>query len=327
VRKCPFCEKDLNPCDSNHIYYCGVKNGFSDKRFIKYKFIHFNFSKISDFNFLKEEYETNLKSLPVLKKEYGIDFKSILFLLDYFNIRKRNISESSIKISKGKFLKTMMKRYNTDNPSRVDEFKRKREQTCVDRFGVNNIRKVKNYMDIVEKTIKEKYGVTYSELQSNLSKKVWSNLTDENKNLWLKNSIHSDKAYKNNIKGYNISKLETRIQEILNEMGISYTTQFCLKNEKMRRFYDFLLIDIKLIIEVNGDYWHANPKLYKENDILNYKKFGTRTAKDMWIKDEFKKDFAEKKGYIVMYIWESEINENKYNLTNFVINKIKNFEI
>jgi G:T-mismatch repair DNA endonuclease (very short patch repair protein) len=124
-----------------------------------------------------------------------------------------------------------------------------------------------------------------------------------------------------NTKGYH-SKLETRIQGIFNEMGITYTTQFCLKIDKMRRFYDFLLNDIKLIIEVNGDYWHANPLLYKETDILNYK-FGIKKAKDIWDRDQFKKEMAEKKGYTLIYIWETEIHDNKDNLLSFVIDKIK----
>jgi len=326
VRKCPYCQKNINSHDSNHIYRCGKEKGLLDKKQIKYESISCNFPKISNSDFLKEEYETNLKSLPVLKKEYGIDFKSIIFLLEYFSIKKRSISESSVKISRNKFVKTMMDKYNTDNPSKVDKFKKKREKTCIDRFGVDNIRKIKNYMEIVEKTIKEKYGLSYSELQSKLSKRKWEVLTDEEKNIWLEKSLHSNKSYKNNIKGYHISKLETSIQEILNKMGITYTTQFCLKVDKMRRFYDFLLVDIKLLIEVNGDYWHANPKLYKENDILNYKKIGTRTAQDVWNKDKFKKELAEKKGYSVVYIWESEIHDNKYHLDEFVINKIKTIQ-
>jgi len=324
VKKCPYCQNTINLCDGNHIYRCGNKNGLYDKKQIKYEFISFNFPKISNSDILKKEYEVDLKSLPMLKKEYGIDFKSVIFLLDYFSIKKRSISESSIKISRNKFVKTMMDRYNTDNPSRVDEFKKKREQTCIDRFGVDNIRKIRNFLKIVEKTVKEKYGITYSELKSQIGKKVWEKLTDEERNIWLDKSIRSDKCFNNNKnKGYHSSKLETSVQEILNKMGVTYTTQFCLKINKMRRFYDFLLVDIKLIIEVNGDYWHANPKLYERTDILNYK-FGIKTAEDIWNKDKIKKDLAEKKGYHLMYIWESEIHENEYNLEDFVITKIKN---
>lgn len=323
MKNCPYCKKNININDGRHIYRCAKERDLTDKNQIKFDFISFNFPKLSNFDILHEEYEINLKSLPVLKKEYGIDFKSIIFLLDFFSIKKRNISESSIKISRNKFVKTMMDRYNTDNPSRVEKFKKKREKTCINRFGVDNIRKIKNYIEIVEKTVRDKYGLSYSELQSKLSKKKWEKLTDEEKNIWLEKSIHSDKSYKNNIKGYHSSKLESSVQKVLNKMGVTYTTQFCLKSNKKRRFYDFLLNDIKLLIEVNGDYWHANPILYKENDILNYKKYGVRTAKEMWDKDNFKKDLAEKNGYRVIYIWESEIHENKFHLEEFIINKIK----
>ena len=41
--------------------------------------------------------------------------------------------------------------------------------------------------------------------------------------------------------------------------------KYC-KESKRYYFYDFVLPDIKLCIEFNGDYFHANPKFFKECD-------------------------------------------------------------
>jgi len=78
----------------------------------------------------------------------------------------------------------------------------------------------------------------------------------------------------------NISKLELRIQLVLSSLMIPFSTQFELGN----KFFDIRLQKIKIIIEVNGDYWHANPKLYLADDLINYPN-GTMTAKVIWDRD------------------------------------------
>ena len=61
------------------------------------------------------------------------------------------------------------------------------------------------------------------------------------------------------------------------------------------------------IIEFQGDYWHCNPLLYDENF---YNKVKQQTAKEIWNFDELKKQCANFYGYDVLYIWESEYNNN-----------------
>ena len=70
--------------------------------------------------------------------------------------------------------------------------------------------------------------------------------------------------------------------------------------------YDFKLN--KKLIEFNEDYWHMNPSIYKENDINNTTK---KTAKEIWDYDYKKKLCAERHGYKLLYIWESEYKESR----------------
>ena len=74
------------------------------------------------------------------------------------------------------------------------------------------------------------------------------------------------------------------------------------------------------LIEYNGDYWHANPIKYKENDILQYPG-GKKAAKDVWKINECKINCAQNQGYDVLVIWETDFIKNK----STVIEKCRSF--
>ena len=63
----------------------------------------------------------------------------------------------------------------------------------------------------------------------------------------------------------------------------------------------------KKLIEINGDYWHCNPKIYKEDYFNNVKQM---FAKEIWKYDSDKIACATKNGYKVLTVWESECNED-----------------
>ena len=144
---------------------------------------------------------------------------------------------------------------------------------------------------------------------SNTQKQFWGNLTSQEKSDRMKHLWNG-----------NISKLELRIQLILSKLMVSYTTQFELNN----KFFDFRVTNTKLIIEVNGDYWHANPKIYKCDDLINYPN-GSFRAKDIWLRDDIKNSFAESNGYTIVKIWEQEMKSlNDEDLENLLLERIGN---
>lgn len=73
--------------------------------------------------------------------------------------------------------------------------------------------------------------------------------------------------------------------------------------------FDFVVKDIKKIIEFNGDKWHANPKKYNCNDIPF--KFINKKAEDIWSEDKLKIEAAQKNGYNIKIVWESDYRKNK----------------
>ncbi len=312
-RKCPFCDQEFNG-GSSHIYKCNKRPNNLEKNEIKYEFYKFNFPSIAHKSLLRQRYIIEKMSYTEIKKEYEIDLKAIKWLLEYLDISKRSRSNSCI-LGAEKTKNYYKQNHGVDNCSQLEEIKEKKRKTFIKHYGVDNIRKWKPFYDYIDRVIKERYSISRSELLSIKGKEVWQKLTDEQKEEWLNKSILSDDAQQKvhrNKKGYNSSKLETRIEEVLKESNITYTSQFIIRENKKRKFYDFCLNEYKIIIEVNGDYWHANPKFYKSNDIIYYC-FGRKKAKEIWLKDEEKRKMAENKGYKVIYIWENELMELKDN--------------
>ncbi len=88
---------------------------------------------------------------------------------------------------------------------------------------------------------------------------------------------------------------------MLDELGLKYKRQLFIG----RKSYDFALPG-KVLIEVQGDYWHANPAIYKADDFFANAGNGM-TAAEIWKRDAEKKQHAESKGFKVVYLWESDL--------------------
>lgn len=143
-------------------------------------------------------------------------------------------------------------------------------------------------------------------------KKKW--LSGELEPLRAKLSILMTNKIKNGIiKGFNRSKAEDKIIEILINKGIDCIPSFQLGG----KIFDIYVPKYNLLIEFNGDYWHCNPKKYDEN-YLNVKK--NKTAKEIWEYDKNKLDLANKLGYINEVIWEQDYKRYPDVIKN-IINK------
>jgi very-short-patch-repair endonuclease len=81
------------------------------------------------------------------------------------------------------------------------------------------------------------------------------------------------------------------------------------QNQQIDKYtVDYVNKDTKHIIEINGDYWHCNPKHYPP-DYYNHsiKMF----ASEKWKYDEDRKKYLENLGYSVTVVWESEYKRKK----------------
>lgn len=151
----------------------------------------------------------------------------------------------------------------------------------------------------------EKIALEYRKSKSPFSR---SFIKYENQNENDVQNIISDLSRKRGIKGLQSMKsgcslLEQQVADSLTKRNIKFTRQYQIDN---RFSYDFYLHDFNVIIEVNGTYWHADPRIFSHDDIINYP-YGSICAGKKWKKDEIKNTYAVKKGYIVEVIWELDI--------------------
>ena len=99
-------------------------------------------------------------------------------------------------------------------------------------------------------------------------------------------------------------------------------SEFGFYSKEYRKYYciDFCIPSIKLAIEFNGNYFHANPKYYQDCYCEFW--FTKKTAKEIWEDDNKKNSAIQNLGYTLFVVWEDDI-EN-VDIKNEIINFIKN---
>jgi very-short-patch-repair endonuclease len=123
------------------------------------------------------------------------------------------------------------------------------------------------------------------------SDRMKSNMQDESylEHLW--------RGHKNRL-----SKLHQKARV---DLGLSLKG-FISEQRIGRYFVDELNPQTKEIIEINGDYVHANPKIYNPDDVIRLRG-NSYTAEEKWNKDREKIQYLQNLGYNVTVIWESDL--------------------
>lgn len=80
-------------------------------------------------------------------------------------------------------------------------------------------------------------------------------------------------------------------------------------------FLDGYIKEKNIAIEYNGDYWHANPVIYKKDEYLRHFNNSKILVEEIWKKDEErKKNIIEKINCIFFIVWEYDWLNNKENV-------------
>lgn len=321
---CPFCARIMKSGGGRHIYSCKQRPIAMENNDVIFQYCKTNFPEISNKDTLNTEYNVNLLSLPDLEKKYGIPGGKVIALLDYFGLHRRNSSEGCLLCAQPKIKATCLKKYGALNVlSKNTIIYHKRNLNVMNKYGVDNVSRLydikKKLVD--DNTFIERYGMRRIELRSLQSAYAWTNKTEHEKEEWLRKSIWSRCDIV--ISSRTISKLEYKVCKALDIINIPYITQFRLIEKKLYRFYDIKLLYSNVIIEVNGDYYHANPVLYDSNDVINYPG-KDMIASDVWKNDYDRKVLANSYGYKVIYVWEYDMGKmNSIELSKYLYEKLK----
>lgn len=221
-----------------------------------------------------------------------------------FNIPTHTVSTASkLKFTKNQKKQTNLKKYGVCNPSQADLIKKKKEKSAIEKYGCKNVFQAKEIKEKSKNTLYEKYGVFYT-----------SHLPNYKPSTGSKSSLHKiiSKELKNN-------KIFHKNEIVFKSYNNYYKRDFAPRA-------DIVINKSKLIIEINGDFWHANPIKYKSTDLIPTWD-GLLSAKEIWEKDKIKKDHLEKMGYKVYYVWESDIKNNYDKTIKDLLNEIEKNKI
>lgn len=104
---------------------------------------------------------------------------------------------------------------------------------------------------------------------------------------------------------FGTSKLEQDFAEqFLDKLGVKYVWQFEAKD--IGRFYDFAIFPEgggMILLEIDGSYYHSDPRVVDENKLSPMQKKNKRV-------DEHKNEWALLHGIPIMRIWEYDIRNN-----------------
>lgn len=110
--------------------------------------------------------------------------------------------------------------------------------------------------------------------------------------------------------------LELKFIEILTTLNINFIPQHQISNSTTKKRYDFYLPEVNTLIEVDGDYYHCNPKLYPDGPKYSIQLENIEN-------DAIKNKLARDNGYNILRFWEMDINENKDQVIDTIL-KITN---
>ncbi len=101
---------------------------------------------------------------------------------------------------------------------------------------------------------------------------------------------------------------EKLIEQELIKLNILYIHQKEINGYNV----DFYLPDYRIIIECDGDYWHANKNIFPNQKYIydpQYKN-GRLSVEDVRMRDEYKNKIFINNGYKIIRFWENEIKKN-----------------
>lgn len=113
---------------------------------------------------------------------------------------------------------------------------------------------------------------------------------------------------------YGTSNLETKFaKKFLDKLRVEYITQF--KAESIKRYYDFYIPSANLIIEIDGSYWHSDPRLLEGKELTPTQKRNKRVDKD-------KDKWAVEHKIPLLRIWEYDINNSPEDVMKMLVEKV-----
>lgn len=225
--------------------------------------------------------------------------------------RKLGIITPSIKDQvssarvRDKYKQTCLKKYGAENAlSRGSVSYHKRNKTVLDRYGVNNVFELEAVKKEAKRTMMVRYGAPHNIYRA-----------DYHRNFGRKSKPH------------------IAVENMLDAIGVSYKSEKVMPwvkyNKELGKEYcprpDIVLTTLGVVVEVLGDRWHANPAMYKPDDMIPCWE-GKFTAEEIWKFDAIRVRHIESFGFSVHSFWERDIKKTPEQVKEKINEICKNTE-
>jgi very-short-patch-repair endonuclease len=142
---------------------------------------------------------------------------------------------------------------------------------------------------------KKRNNLTYAQMVKKAIAKARREASPEAARLKKKKTLESQAKKMSN----KMTAPEKVFAEMMKELGVEFETQKILG----KKIYDFYIPSKNMMVEVDGDYYHANPLIYESKDL---NKMQIRNVRN----DKFKDVLAKGNGYTIERVWEYDLNND-----------------
>jgi len=112
------------------------------------------------------------------------------------------------------------------------------------------------------------------------------------------------------------TSLEIALYDALDQLGLEYISQLPMYDKFI---VDAYLPEYDLVIESNGTYWHADPRVYVRGGGQNRGKIAMNRAQQLRIaQDAAKKKYLKEQGHNLLVLWE----EDKENFMDIISKRV-----
>lgn len=280
--------------------------------------------------------KSNQKRIKTVIERYGYDSASKSDIIKK-KMAKTNLEKYGSVVSQGnpkvrsKTHQTNLKRYGTKEYGASLECKKKSKKTCNERYGTDYYMLTKNFESIRKPFIStpEKYkslternfrkilendemthNYTYVRYDTNVKKHILKchncNNTFEIGSLLYRIRFNHNHVICTNCNPIN-KPISIQEKEFGNYLKSIYDKEIIENTRSIINPYelDYYFPDLRLAIEYNGNYWHANPKYYSEDEIIDIKGI-EYFVKDIWKRDQRKLEYCNDKNITLITIWEDD---------------------
>ena len=292
--------------------------------------------------------ESNQKRIKTVIEKYGVDSAS------KSDVIKKKIAETNLRRYgsttpsgnakvRVKMHKTNLERYGCKEYGATMDCKVKSRKTCRQKYGTDYYMLTRNFESIRKPFIStpEKYkslternfkkilendgmtdNYTYIKYDTNVRKHILKchscNNTFEIGSLLYRKRMNYGHVICTNCNPIN-KPISIQEKELLDFVKSSYNGEIIHNDRSAIHPYelDIYLPDLRLAIEYNGNYWHANPKYYSEDETINIK--GTEyLVSEIWKRDRKKLEYCNNKNITLITVWEDDWTNNKNKIKKLV---------